>query len=330
MVHRSIRDQPHFTGGSQMNSEPSTAMNPWRQIRLAIDHFWMRPADLRTLDLMRRCYGILLLIYVGALWVDRHKFFASGSFLPSEAARGVLDPDALNIYTLLPDDPFSITLSLLLLASAGVCLILGYFPRVTATAALCLLTLVQHSNMMLCDAEDTVFRLFAFFFVFAPPWKELKAASADNPQTGFPVWPIRFFQLQMCIIYFCAGIQKSNGAEWIDGTAVYYTLRLDDMTMFHLPGWMAESVNWLRALTWGTLVFELLFPFLIWNRWCRWPCLCVALLFHLMLEYSFNLHLFHPIMLVGLMSFVSFDEWQALWQRVSRRLPASGAQQPSA
>ncbi|MEZ5942044.1 MAG: HTTM domain-containing protein [Planctomycetaceae bacterium] len=303
-----------------MNNESSPSATPWQQIRQVFDLFWMSPADLRMLDVMRRFYGELVIVCSAILWLDHRTFFGAGSLLPADAARGVVDPDVFTVYSFLPDHPLSVALFLLLSMICGGLLIAGIYPRITAGITLFLLTGVHHSNMMLFDAEDTVFRLFAFFFIFAPPWRELKEApttlSPERPHAGFPAWPIRLFQLQFCLIYLCAGIQKSNGAEWIDGTAVYYTLRLDDMTGCHLPGFIAESLAWSKFFTWGTLAFELLVPFLIWNRWLRWPCIVLAMLFHLGMEYAFNLHLFHPIMLVGLLSFVRYDELQRAWKFV--------------
>ena len=60
----------------------------------------------------------------------------------------------------------------------------------------------------------------------------------------------------------------------------------------------------INLLTWGTLVFEILLPVALWIPRIRWPVLTVTVLFHLSLEYSMNLFLFHWLMLVGLLPFV--------------------------
>jgi hypothetical protein len=298
-------------------------------VRQRFDHFWMKPHDLRILDVIRRGYGLLLILYVVMLWPDRHRFFGTGSWVPPETGRQIVDPDTFDLYSYLPDYPIVITLVLLLVGLCGVCLIASCFPRPCAALTMFLLTSVQHANVMLFDSEDVVFRLFAFFLVFVPPWRRLKKAAtcgASSPDAlasdarGYPAWPLRFFQLQLCIIYLAAGIQKSSGAEWIDGTAIYYALRLDDMTKFPLPEFMTEKIVWSRLLSWSTVAFEILFPFLVWTRRLRWPCLWVAFGFHLGTEYALNLHLFHPIMMLGLLSFVKFEEWQWLVNAVRTRI----------
>ena len=287
-----------------------------REFLKAFDQFWMTESDLRMLDVIRRLFGVLLICNIALLWVDRHQFFGAGSYLPADAARGVVDPDTFNLYNFFSDDPATITGAMLVLFLCGVLLIFGFVPRFVAFVTLVVLGLVHHSNMMLFDSEDSVFRLFAFFLVFAPPWHQLReSAGHEDAQIGtiprFPVWPIRLFQLQVCIIYFCTAIQKSDGSQWLDGTAVYYAMRLDDATKFQLPEMITESLTWAKWLTWSTLFFEFAFPILVWFRKLRWPCLVVAVAFHIGAELTLNLHLFHWIMLLGLLSFVEYEELQA-------------------
>ena len=284
----------------------------------------MQPSDLRMLDILRRGYGMLLIMNIALLWIDRHELFGAGSYLPAQAARGVVDQDTFNLYMIFPDHPASITFALLVIAFCGVLMIIGSWPRIAAAVTLFFLTSVHHANVMLVDAEDSVFRLFAFFLIFVPPWKTLRRQRTDadpaEPQAViYPAWPLRLFQLQICIIYFCSGIQKSNGQEWLDGTAYYYVNRLDDLTLLHVPAAITESMDWSQFLSWSTVGFELLIPFLIWIPKLRWPCLGVVFTFHVLADLSLNLHLFHWIMLLGLVSFVNYEEWDWLRRKLLRQ-----------
>ncbi len=308
-----------FTNGCQMNKSGT------QYLFQRIDAFWMQPYDLRILDVIRRGYGSLLLVYTSLLWGDRHRFFGSDSLVPADVGRAIIDPDTFGLYSFLPEHPIVITLSLLLLGICGLCLIIGCCPRISAAIIMFILLSVHHANNTLFDSEDTVFRLFAFFLIFAPPashfqWNTLPVQHKKTDR--YPAWPLRLFQLQMCLMYLAAGIQKCRGAEWLDGTAVYYALRLDDSTSFHLPAWIAEQLSWIRLLSWGTIAFELAFPILIWFKIFRWPILVLAVGFHLFTLYSMNLHLFHPIMLLGLLSFIRFDELRSFWRRIRRQTPA--------
>lgn len=279
-----------------------------------VDSFWMKPMDLRILEVIRRCYGGLLFLNVLWLWVDRRKFFGAGSWLPADAARSVVDPDTWNLFSVVSDSAASVDLALLSLFACAAMLSLGWIPRLSAILSLLLLTAIHHANMMLFDAEDNLFRLFAFFLVFVPPWTQLKksASGTDPGQSSelLTAWPSRLFQIQVCLVYFCTAIQKSNGPEWLDGTALYYALRLDDATRFPLPAMITESLTATKYLTWSVLLLEFAVPVLIWFQVIRWWCLAAVVLFHLATDYSMNLHLFHPIMLTGFLAFVRFDQIQ--------------------
>ncbi|MCA9050134.1 MAG: HTTM domain-containing protein [Planctomycetaceae bacterium] len=296
-----------------------------RDIVRTFDSFWMKPTDLRILDVVRRCFGVLLFVNIALLWPDRRLFFGAGSWLPADASKGVLDQDAWNLFSLFSDSPFVVDMALLALFLGAIGLVLGVRPRITAVLVFLLLTAVQHANMMLFDAEDTVFRLFAFFLIFVPPWAQLQAASrslsgdlsGDSSGTSnrsadmqpFPAWPLRLFQLQVCLILFITAIQKSDGAEWLDGTAVYFVLRLDDATRYHLPSFMTESAGWLKWMTWSVPAFEFVVPILIWWPRARRLSLVLVLVFHILTDCYLNLHLFHWIMIVGWLTFVRYDEW---------------------
>lgn len=303
-------------------------MTAGETLRKSFDDFWMKSGDLRILDPLRRAYGVLLILNVSLLGLDRHRFFGTDSWVPTEMRREIVDPDTFDLYSFFPGDPWVITLTLLVLALSGIGLILSFYPRILAALILFLLTSIHHANVMLFDSEDVVFRLFAFFLIFVPSWSKLKDSTDTTPTkttpttsaSRFPSWPRRLFQLQVCLIYLAAGIQKSNGEEWLDGSAIYYALRLDDMTLFQLPEGMTEKMAWSRLLSWSTLTFELLFPFLVWIQRLRWPCLIFAAGFHLGTAYALNLHLFHPIMLVGLLAFVEFREWQRFTRAITHRV----------
>lgn len=292
----------------------------------SVDEFFMRPADLRTLNIVRRCFALLLILKTHLLWRDRRLFFGEDSYLPVDAALRVVDTDTWNLFTLFPNTAFTVDVGLFGLVLLAVGLFAGILPRVSALLTLLLLTGFDHANILLVDAEDSVLRLFAFFLVFVPPAKQLhEAASAfhsdDDSTVVFPEWPRRLFQLQICLIYFCSAVQKSNGAEWLDGTALYYVLRLDDSTRFQLPLAIADSLTALKYLGWSVVVFEFAFPILIWSKRFRFPCLLAAIAFHLITDLCLNLHLFHWIMLAGLLSFVRYEKFIAVRNFILRAIP---------
>ena len=127
-------------------------------------------------------------------------------------------------------------------------------------------------------------------------------------------------QVQTAAILFFSGCEKLNGEEWLDGTAIYYVSRLDDMfCRFPLPDFLFQSLFLMSLMTWATLLFELGIPIAIWFGKTRKAALVLVVLFHLSLDYMMNLNLFHWIMIVGWMSFIQPGDFAWMQRFFSRR-----------
>ena len=70
---------------------------------------------------------------------------------------------------------------------------------------------------------------------------------------------------------------------------------------------MLDCLTCLKVVSWSVLLVEFLIPCLLWNRRTRLLGLALAVPFHLGIDYSMNLNLFHWIMLTGLLSFVDWN-----------------------
>lgn len=89
---------------------------------------------------------------------------------------------------------------------------------------------------------------------------------------------------------------------------MWYVTRLDDsFGKYPLPDALFDSLPVLRMLTWATLIFETSLPIGLWVPRTRMLALSAAFLFHVSLEYTMNLFLFHLLMLVGLIPFLATD-----------------------
>ncbi|MEV0121658.1 HTTM domain-containing protein [Streptomyces sp. NPDC050703] len=73
--------------------------------------------------------------------------------------------------------------------------------------------------------------------------------------------------VEACLIYATAGWYKVQGSRWQDGTAVYYPLNLDYFSPWPaLSGLLASHGLILLAVTYGTVVMQVAFPFTLFNR----------------------------------------------------------------
>jgi Vitamin K-dependent gamma-carboxylase len=272
------------------------------------ERFFFQPADLSMCGLIRIGYAVLLLINVLVWAPDLERWFGEQGALPFAVSRQVVDPDAITLFAWLPKTNVVLWTCYSVLLAQIVALLAGWFARFQALSIFIWLTSFQHRNMLIWDGEDWVFRLLAFYLIFLPIgdcYSLCRRAQALPGAVLEPVWPLRLVQIQITVIYVSNVWEKLNGSDWLNGLSVYYVSRLDDsFGRFPVPGFLFQSLVAIKCMTWSVLVIECLIPIGLWFKETRRAALLLALGFHLATDYSMNLFLFHPIMLVGLLAFV--------------------------
>jgi hypothetical protein len=282
-------------------------------------------------SVLRIGYGVLLLINLAVWLPDVALWFSDDGLLPIGAARAIADEDAPTLLGLVSAAWWP-WVCFALLACHAVLLTVGWHTRVQAIAVLIWLTSFQDRNIAIIDGEDTLFRLFAFYLALCPAgWafsldarrraRRAALASGSAPIDAPVPWGLRLFQIQMSVIYLSSAIEKSLGQDWISGTALYYVARLDDsFGKFPIPAIVFDQLWLVRLMTWGVLALEWLLPVLLWNRRTRRAALIVGVVFHLAIDYTMNLFLFHWIMILGLLSFAEYGELRAAWGWIVRKI----------
>jgi hypothetical protein len=279
--------------------------------------------DPRLAGVLRIGYGVLLLINLAVLAPDLGRWFSEAGLLPAADAREIIDEHALTVLGWV-DAAWWPQLCYGVLVAAAVLLTVGWHSRIQAIIVLIGLTSFQNRNYAIVDGEDTLFRLFAFYLALCPAgWaysldarrrRRRGAAEAEAPPIP---WGLRLFQIQVSVIYLSSAIEKSLGHDWPAGTALYYVSRLDDaFGKFPVPGFVFETLWLTRLLSWSVLALEWSLPVLLWLPRTRRIAIAVAIGFHLAVDYSMNLFLFHWLMILGVLSFAELGElrWPP-WRR---------------
>lgn len=287
-----------------------------RHLVRAWDGFLFAPFDLRLAAWLRIGFAFLTLLNFGLLGLDLEFWFGPGGPMPIGASRAVIDQSSHTIFEILPQTSRVLWICYALALVHTIGLLVGFFPRFQAFWVFFWLMSFQHRNMMIFDGEDQLFRLFAFFMIFLPTHRFLSVHALWRARRGQPepvrfgtAWAFRLFQIQTTLVYVGAFWMKLIGPEWRSGIAMWYVTRLNDAWgKFPLPDVLFDSLPAIYLLTWSTLVLEMILPMGLWIPRVRWGMLIVAVLFHLSLEYSMNLFLFHWLMLAGLIPFLATDE----------------------
>ncbi len=129
---------------------------------------------------------------------------------------------------------------------------------------------------------------------------------------------IRLMQIQMAVLFFFSGVGKLRGDDWWNGDAVWWVFVDNYYTSDFILNVLASQYWLVNAATYGTVLIEIAFPFLIWQRRTRPYLLGAAILLHLGFAVLMYLHYFAWVMIMGHLSFLR-PEWLsrlgAAWKR---------------
>jgi len=281
---------------------------------VAWNHFFHRQADLSIFGPIRIAYATLMLINVLAWWPNLEKWFDENGVMTLAVSKMIIDPDTITMFQWLPTTPAVVWTCYLILIFALVNVLLGCLTRLNLFVVFVMFASFAHRNNLIFDGEDVMFRLFTFYLIFTPVgqylslpvWlKQRKEKSQVARSSLRAIWPLRLIQIQTSCVLLFSGLEKLRGEEWLDGTAIYYVSRLDDMFYrFPVPEFLFESLTWIAIITWSTIALEISLPLAVWIPKTRKYALGLVILFHLSLDYMMSLNLFQWIMIVGWMSFI--------------------------
>ena len=128
----------------------------------------------------------------------------------------------------------------------------------------------------------------------------------------------RLMQIQMAVLFFYSGTTKLQGHEWWNGDALWLVFSSEEYYHGPLLDLFAHHYWLVNIATYGTILIELAYPFLIWQRATRPYLLAAAILLHVQFAVLMGLFYFSFVMTMGHLSFVRI-EWLrrlgAAWKR---------------
>lgn len=275
----------------------------------ALDRFLFESCEPIMASVLRVAYASLLVIYTIVWMLDASRWFSNDGVLSVDAAQQLSRIPYWSIFFINSSET-AVWFGLVALLIQSCLLLVGFYSRFQVACIFVWLASFQHRNPLICDGEDTVIRLFAFFFIFLPldhAWSLSNKFRRvpSKPDSRSSAWGLRLIQVEMTAIYLSAGWSKLSGATWRDGTAMYYVMRMDDhFGRGWLPEWAFDSMGLIRFATWTALAIELALPFALWIGPTRRFAIFMGIAFHLAIELSMDLFLFEWIMMIGLLSFI--------------------------
>jgi hypothetical protein len=175
-----------------------------------------------------------------------------------------------------------------------------------------LICLVWHQLIHpVINGGDLVLLTFMFVGIFCNQRpKASKGTALGVLQETTVSFSLLIGQIIIATVYLVSGYDKLISLAWRDGTAIYGLINVD----FYATGWMQKlaeefSLTTLVVISWSVILFEILFPVLVWFKRFRYPVLVTGLFFHLIIALGLSLPDFATVMVWSYVLFVSDEDF---------------------
>ncbi len=250
------------------------------------NHWWFDPADPRIYAALRIGYGLLGVWLYLPMWPDWDALLGEPGVYPLAARAADYGPERLSVLAnplWQVGSPTGVRVFVVALLLAFAATAVGYRSRIAQAAAWVGVVSMLNRTAVWTDGSDVILKVFGFYLLFMPLGQRWSwdARSRPDPRPT-PGWPLRLFQLQVCILYVRTGLVKALDGRWQDGSAIYHALSTSYFWRFRMETILAEPVfqAFTVVATYATLVFEIGFPLVLF-RYARRPVLIAGLALHL-------------------------------------------------
>ena len=299
------------------------------------NRFWFQPADPTTLGLMRLLVGGMLL-YSHLVWgLELELLLGPDGWHSADAVRSLQqDQYAWSFWWLVPAG--AMTLVHWICFALLVFFFLGLYTPITSLCAFAISASYMYRAPMANYGMDQFLSCLVFYLALCPCGKtwsldwlvaryQAAARALRKGETPAPFHTApsvranlfqRLIQVQLCIVYFFAGTAKLQGTSWWTGMAMWQAFSNLEYQSFDMT-WLAFYPIVINLITHATIVWELAFPFLIWNRHARPLILLVGVLMHLGIGALMGMWTFGLIMIFGYLAFCPGESLRRLLSRCS-------------
>lgn len=296
----------------------SLILGKWNQ-------FWFKPIDLFPAALFRITFATVIFLQYALRQFNVLEYYSDRGVVPLAEATELLPEIFRPAFFWFPaSDPGIIAfhaIYLILILLLG----LGFYSRIVSVFALIIQVAFLHRNYSVAYGADIMACYWLLSLCFIESDRVLSLRSKLKLPSFAPKFPdlslstmgVRFIQIQLCVIYGYTGLEKLKGSVWWEGTAVWQVMSNQQLSTLDLS-FLQNFPLLVVLMTYSTLIFEIYFPFAVWNSKTRPWWLTIGFFFHVGIALTMGLIFFSGVMLAAYLVFLNGD---ALRQRLN--LPRS-------
>ena len=297
--------------------------NGFAALARAWSQLWFQSRPTSALELTRMGVGGAMLINYGLATPYLFLFWGDDGWMPrSILFDGANDPWVQSVFFYFSAPWQWAAFHVLFLLSCA-CLMLGWRTSWVKWIVLFGQMSYANRNPMLTYGVDQILACLLIILCVAPIGRGLsldrvraiRAAKRGNLEARLPRYSspwagacTQLMQFQMAVLFFFSGINKLRGDAWWSGDSIWAVVVNIDFYNRALLDVLAPHYWMVNVATYLTVLIEIAYPFLIWQRATRPYLLGAAIFLHLMFGTVMRMPYFSFVMVMGHVSFVR-EEW---------------------
>lgn len=198
----------------------------------------------------------------------------------------------------------------------------GIGKNITALLVFLSAMLYFEPFLFIANGGDNLLYFIMIYMIFVNSYKHLNLL--DNYKTGrvsniLSNLATLSIMLHLCLAYFISGVHKMSADVWFNGVATYYVWQLE---RFNAPiNYLFYKNSFVIAFsTYFTILFEILFPFLIWFKKARGVLLVSGILLHIGIYFTMMIYDFEVLFIAVYGFWISNTTWGKLFSKINPRI----------
>ncbi len=173
------------------------------------------------------------------------------------------------------------------------------FSRLVAFTVWFLLVNIDNKIYPTLTGGDFLFQQLLFFNIFLSNFSLGKTEIGNELDKAIHNTGVAAIKIQICIVYFVAGLAKLMDADWQNGMALIQTFMINDFSLpFYYNNVEGSSVI-LKMMNYFIIAYQVSFPILIWIKKTKKQFLAFGVLQHLFIALVMGLPSFGFIMIIA-------------------------------
>jgi hypothetical protein len=187
---------------------------------------------------------------------------------------------------------------------------LGVFARILVYFSAAML---YYSGYLAFNGGFVLCWIMSFYLIFAN-------FKSTHPVSGvLNNLVITACMLQVFVVYGVAAWFKWQGTTWLEGSSVYYTLKMDHFSSWGIGEWLSRNYWLMLVLNYAGLFYQSLFAVVIWFKPIRNWYLIAGIGFHLFIVFIMGLWDFGIAMIITYSVFLSEEKAASILAFITRK-----------